>query len=802
MNDKTINTLVNGVDDSISAEAKRRLEASMRTVVKDLEDAKANRSSTAMFKAGTNIVRQSGSSTDAEIYTNLSEMINGTNTDVGGFGTVLENLYGKNRKYFSIIKDYEMMPILIPQINRVLMFLVNECLSPDIQNSSTFNVKYVAANDPARVQDDIDAIKKEMKLDSLLREVYTNRYKLGREYYTVIDYNQTFNHMMNMIEQKKLNEDTEAMSDLDYLEHTYQVLRTTVNESTTSIRIHAIGENGTAIEEAVANLNFANLNIQVYRSPISELMEEAHAELLHETYSNYRVSSLMSRMVSTGSLNEAVTDTSKLTAVVEKLRNKKLQRCTIDRLDPARVFKLKIGGKVIGYFYLSDLSENTGLMVNFAQSLKDQLVKSRATNLNAATKTAEEVIAKDLAERIINAFDPNIGINRIEDIDLLHNFIRENEVYKGNKRITFYYDDEIFDMSRADDSILTNGVFFTKLYSTLLLNNICTKVLRGRGRQIHTVRTGASPNIQRYIQNAMAALTMPENNLGTLHGSFEQILNPFNSASDIIIPTDDDNAKYIETDYIPGQDVNMDDDFLKTLLNAIVSSFGLDAAVIDATNGNLQFARTLTMESLQISNNIKNEQQDLHDAWEAMCLRVFSIMGTDDTKQAVEDGKIVVEFFEPKSLILQNTIDDLNNAKSFAESIADIIPEFNEEGTELNRSKFIFNIVKNRTNIDWSEFENTLTDTKLSAVGDQIDANIRRIVREYMENMKEEQYGDHNGDGFAAPGEESGDDQYGGYRPEDDGTEEPGSEEAGTEGEDLTAEEQDLMAEDEDFDLD
>ena len=541
MNDKTINTLVNGVDDSISTEAKRRLEASMRTVVKDLEDAKSNRTTNAIFKAGTT-QRVSSSTTDAELYTNLSEMINGSTSDVGGFGTVLENLYGKNRKYFSIIKDYEMMPILIPQINRVLMFLVNECLSPDIQNSATFNVKYVSTSDPTRIQDDINTIKKEMKLDSLLREVYTNRYKLGREYYTVIDYNATFNHMMEMINRKKLNESTAAMSDMAYLEHTYQSLRDTVNECQSTIRITALDETATKIDECVVNLNFNALNIQVYRSPISALMEEAHAELLHETYSEYRVSSLITRQVATGSLNEAVVDTSKLSSVVENLRTKKLQRCTIDRLDPARVFKLKISGKVIGYFYLSDLSDNANMVVNFAQSLKDQLVKSRATNLSAATKTAEEVIAKDLAERIINTFDPNIGINRIEDIDLLHNFIRENEIYKGNKRITFYYEDEIFDMSRADDSILTNGVFFTKLYSTLLLNNICTKVLRGRGRQIHTVRTGASQSIQRYIQNAMAALTMPENNLGTLHGSFEQILNPFNSASDIIIPTDDDSA--------------------------------------------------------------------------------------------------------------------------------------------------------------------------------------------------------------------------------------------------------------------
>ena len=60
----------------------------------------------------------------------------------------------------------------------------------------------------------------------------------------------------------------------------------------------------------------------------------------------------------------------------------------------------------------------------------------------------------------------------------------------------------------------------------------------------------------------------------------------------------EDDAQYIRTDYIPGQDVDMNDEFLRTLLNSIVTSFGLDSAVIDATNGNArsQFLRYCTEE--------------------------------------------------------------------------------------------------------------------------------------------------------------------------------------------------------------
>lgn len=762
MNDNTINTIVNGFSDNYTAQTKEQLEQSIREVSKSLDTAKQNRTTTQLLGQNPNQNKTStynSQATDSQLFTSISEMINGSDKDPAGFGTMLESLYQKNKKYYSIIKDYEIMPILIPQINRVLMFLVNECISPDIQNESTFTIKYLPDNDPDDVQGDIEDIKKEMKLDPMLREVYMNRYKLGHEYYLVVDYNRTFDHMLEMINQKGLNEATAQMSDIAFLESQYQSLRETINDFSATVRCQTLVENvssrgnreGESVTETEINLDFSKMNIVIERSPVADLVEDAHATLLSEAYSRYKMSSIMGEMMATGTLNEAVVDTSKLASLVDNMRKKKLQRCMIERLDPAKVFRLKIGGKIIGYFVITDLSDNAINTVNFAQALKDQLLKARATNLNASSKVAEEVISKELAERIITTFDPNLGINRIEDIDLLHDYIRNNEVYKGNKKITFYYQDEIFDMSRADDSILTNAVFFTKLYATLLLNNIMTKVLRGRGRQIHTVHLGASPNVQRYIQNAMACLTMPENNLGTLHGSFEQIMNPFNSASDIIIPTEEDTARYIETDYIPGQDVNMDDDFLRMLLNSIISSFGLDSAIIDTTNGNLQFARTLTMESLQICTAIRNEQQDLHNSWENMCLEVLRIMGKDATQKAVTDGKIKVSFFEPKSLILQNTIDEINNAKSFAENIADLRPEFNAEDSELKRSKFILSMVKDKTNMDWEVIEKLIEEGSIDSIGDDLEAKIQEIVRQYIENTKQQEYGDSNGDGITAP---------------------------------------------------
>ena len=778
MTEDAINFIINGNTSNMPDAVKKRLNLSVQMLNADLEKARHNRTTSDILdgKSGKTSTKSTtyNPSSDSEMFTTISEMINGNSKDFAGFGTLLDNLYAKNKKYFSIIKDYEIMPILIPQINRVLGFLVNECLSPDVQNSTTFTIKYTGESDDSSIQSDIDAIKKEMKLDNLLREVYTNRYKLGREYYIVEDYNATFDRMLNQIRKKRLNEATAGVSDYDYLTQIYGKLTGTINEVTVVVPVQIVkptrapaqsvmfgltnpkSEVETNIVETTMDVTMKDLNIIVERSPVAEMIADAQTELLAESYSIYSSEKFFNSSNDMLYMNEdamftpqnAPMDTTKLEQLVSSIRQKKLQRCTIRRFDPAKLFKLKVGGKVIGYFYVTDINEGVSSMVNFAQSLKDQLMKTRATNLSAATQTAEEVISKELATRIIATFDPNLSINRVEDIDLMHDFIRNTELYKGNKRITFYYADEIFDMSRADDSILTNAVFFTKLYATLLLNNIVTKVLRGRGRQIHTVRMGASPNVKRYLDNAMASLAMPEHNLGTLHGSFEQIMNPFNGASDIVIPTEEDDQQYIRTDYIPGQDVDMNDDFLRTLLNAIITTFGLDAAVLDATNGNLQFARTLTMESLQICTSIRNEQQDLHDAWANMCLKVLRIMGTDATRAALDNGQIEVSFYEPKSLIIQNTIDDINNVKSLAENIADVIPEFNEEDSEQRRAAFIYQFVKSRTNLDFADIEKMVKETMYMVLDSKMDAEISATVRNLKDNTKEVQYGDATGDGL------------------------------------------------------
>ena len=159
--DELINQVLYGTTVDLSDEVQAKIEARMRDASKRFEDVRANRYSHSIQNA-----RRAGDQTNVDpnvsYYTNIQNMVNADNKVLSEFGSILDTLYEKNKKYFSLIKDYETMPIMIPQINRVLMFLVNECISPDVQNEHNFVLQCESMDSPEELQKELDDIRDEM----------------------------------------------------------------------------------------------------------------------------------------------------------------------------------------------------------------------------------------------------------------------------------------------------------------------------------------------------------------------------------------------------------------------------------------------------------------------------------------------------------------------------------------------------------------------------------------------------------------------------------------------------------------
>lgn len=696
---------------------------------------------------------------DPDVYTNIKSMMMAQKDNMDEeFSSIFETMYAQNRRFYSVLKDYEIMPLLVPQITRVLQFIVNETISPDIQNNKNFELKVRdSGTSTSSLQQEVNEIRRNMNLDRVFREVIENRYKYHREYYRVIDYNESFERVGSILRSKMLNESITTGRPMneslctDVIDKIISETRVVINEASVTVPVTTFTSTDINQKDN-RDISLDDLNIVVDRSSVLSLIESARDALIIDKYSNSS-SNILSESFSSDIIGKSQKrDRSfldKLSSLVGNLAQKKYNKCQLERLDPSRVFPLVIGKdstqNIIGYFYVEKIdgakTGTTAWINNLGVQLRNKLVNSRditnVVNPNMSSKSIQELMAKKIAEKIIRSFDPDIGIDNIKDIELLHDYIINNEIYNGNKKLTFYYKDELFDLTRTDGSLLINAVFQTKLYVMMILNNILTKVLRGRGRQIHTVKTGASRNIRKYINNAMLSLNNPHANLGIIHGSLENLINAVNSASDIIFPTEDGSERFITTDYIEGQNVDMDTDFLKFLLNSIVLSFGYDSAIIDATNGQIQFAKTFSMESIHVCNNIKAEQNDLYPEWNRLCMRILSIAGSNELRTAVTGGKVELSFFQPKSLMLQNSMDEINNAKNYAETIADCIPQFNTDSPDnFKRSRFVWSIVRSKVNIDWEAIDSILAELDIMVLDDKLKDDIEKHINTYTEQMK------------------------------------------------------------------
>ena len=60
-------------------------------------------------------------------------------------------------------------------------------------------------------------------------------------------------------------------------------------------------------------------------------------------------------------------------------------------------------------------------------------------------------------------------------------------------------------------------------------------------------------------------------------------------------------------------------------------------------------------------------------------------------------------------------------------------------------------MVKDKTNMDWEVIEKLIEEGSIDSIGDDLEAKIQEIVRQYIENTKQQEYGDSNGDGITAP---------------------------------------------------
>lgn len=681
-----------------------------------------------------------------KVVNNLGDLLtNSTFANNLNIDDDLNAVYNYYNKYYSTLKDYETMPSMIPQLVRVLNFLINEVISPDSQGDNSFVIKC----DDDKLSDEIAHIRNEHMIDRELRDVVQKRFRLGKVFYLVQGYQTLFNIVSNLQGSGNINETT-SISNIGAKLDEYCTIKklsggvdllletTSTNEATgktvtkkeeVSIKLEdlnitveygAIAEDYKAYMKTISsvlneasNFSAAKLTGKGFTDPVTvgeylltESLINVHGvEGIEEAFASNSINENYHNFGTMGQINAGY-NKDKIIKIAKTLsKNDSVRRASVTALDPARVFPLKASNRIIGYFYYEEQPD-----VN-VKSFNDLLVKSLKNSKigKDAYKETEEAVTRKTAEYLINNIKDNLNIENINDIDLLHDYITNSKVADGNMKFKFYYKDDVIDISRTDGSLLINSVYQAKLLAFLMHNNIVTKITKGRDREIFTVNMGASASVTPYLNAAMDSLASANDGIyRALSGPLSKILNP-QMNSTIIIPTQDGADKFIQADIIQGQDVDMDMDIIKFLQNNIITSYGIDPGMIDLINNNVDFAKSLSMMNKEMLILNINEQLDIIQGWSKFVLAILYEEGSDKLREAIDAKKIEVELYKPKSLLLEVAQNEVNSAKSFAEAVVELSPMIasitNDEENELTRRIAVYEIVRGYISDDFSKYD-------------------------------------------------------------------------------------------------
>lgn len=598
-------------------------------------------------------------------------------------------LFKARRKQFSALADFEIMPMIIPEAARVISFLVEECLSPDIQNDKNFvlDLRNSTSDTKTDLNSELEKTRLEYNFDKLLRDIYQKRIKLGPVFYKVTTFEDTVDKILKA-KDLTMNETADDFISAFKAPATYSF----------DVLQESFGYKPNKVSMIKHGIDDTNISFEVEygeTSDILTLVESCHME-----------NKLRRRCNSV--LNESSEDASikNLLNMVKQQSDVGTNRCYVESLDPSKVFPFRVSGRIIGYIYQKSTGSEMSSK-NYMSYIKDVLK-------NSATKDLTET---DIKNKIIKKFGDEL-LKEVEidkkylkdvDVDLFHDYLINSVGFGEKNRYVFYSKDEIFDFSRTDGSLLSNAIYKAKLAASLEQNNIMTKILRGRSKFIHTVNTGIGDDVGIYVENAIDVLTRPEARLGDLTGPFETIINAHQAASDIVIPTPTDNQRYITTDIIEGMNVDMDSDILKKLTNGIIMAMNANPAILDLTSTQIDFARTISMISKETANFVKIEQNEVFVEFPRMIGKILS--ATDSRlKEAFENHDIVIKAFKPSSIALATKNDEINAAKTYIDVILDAMPNIPEDA--VYRKVIEYEMLKQLVNVDFSEFDRIIENAE------------------------------------------------------------------------------------------
>jgi hypothetical protein len=626
----------------------------------------------------------------------------------------LQTILGtQNIKFKELIKDYEIVKRCIPQVHKVLLSLKNNIVNPDSISKNIVGIKMPASatdSDKSKVNDIIETYKINRLFDKTVMEYLV----VSTKYVSVIPYS----HITEMLSNGRPMQ--ECIEYLDELSGPVTTLlecstggSTTLQESADYWEVDALIPENRIIPDRAAlakadelintileNIQFVDGGMALFKDVIlneaiaqTDNKEEATMKSIYKRLSAgaKKAAKAESLIASDGLVDDAA---------LEKLRkNVNYRGCHIEELDPVRMKPFMMHGTLIGYFYVDDtIDANTTDIQNAGIMEKiNSTIYSKTSGVNRQDEI-ERMIIKTITNKLISSINPKFLNDNMEDIDVIYEFVKDNQMHTRGKRITFFHPDDIIEFKREDGSIMKNSMFMAKLFILTTLSNTLTNVTRGADRNLYYVKTGLSTDINGHVNRAIRAIKQSQVRYSDI-GTINDVFNIIGSTVDVFMPVSPDGEKPIDTEVISGQNVDMNSEFIQYLVRSIILSFGVPSTVVDEMD-QVELAKTMAMSNLDMARCVLDGQLELTEPLTKLIRTIVSYEMPEFTQ--VDEIEAVLN--PPMVIVLEMNKDLIDSVKQMSETLSELLiaPE-SETASDKRKRLFELKYFKlNTPTLDWT----------------------------------------------------------------------------------------------------
>lgn len=647
-------------------------------------------------------------------------------------------IYSELNSTISKTEDLNVVVNLIPQLGDAINAITDSILSPD---DFTKQVVLSLMKADVELKEDDEFRKEAMqvlheyKYNKHIKEIVGKTAIQGKHYVAAIPYSRAFQYLMNDKDMRLAKQNLMGKTLSESFKGTTEKPESLLTESFTS-----------SLSECFETKGVNNIRNSLIDTAESFVLQEGAVNLvdmdvLQEAKKNNMIKrkkkkdeaqTLADELAANGKITN---DGFKTPDEIQQLTDAdtaSLKGVVIKHLDIRKVIPLEVDDICLGYYYIESDDTQQALRKSYnpqqwAQNIKKSASKQTVSN---SVENAYDNLSKLLLHRLDKKFlEKNAHIK-----DEIYGLLKYHQVLHNRNavKVTYLRPDEVhkFELNNGK-SVLENVLFFAKLYLGLLMSNIMMRISRSNDIRAYYINSGVAPDISSVVNHAINEIKKDNRSLMHLN-NIPRMIATTTKFTDLFLPTDKDGKRPIDFDIIQGQDVQVKDEMMEMLEEIIVSGTGVPSVLLNASN-DVDFAKTLTMLSTKYLRRVLGWQLELNEP-NTDFIRAILHSELDDRESEI--NSLTTSFQAPTNLVLQNALDEINNARDLANAISGAMIGDNNQDEDAQRLLDILNleIMKQYApSVPWANFNALLEQAKIK-------------LQKEKEDKKAKEKGDSGGD--------------------------------------------------------